>query len=123
MTPLTEDERTRLFEAGGHFGQQERPTEPSKTSNRIDDPYREHWTNGGTWITNISTDPALYEAAMKEAGETRLVIRDTPSGKGLPEWKSLHYTSPPKRGDADLGKFWRAFERLRPASRTTAPHE
>lgn len=71
----------------------------------------EHWTRGGTGITNVSSDFEVYEQAIKEYGDPKLVLYPHPFGGGvnMPEWKSLHDL----RGRRDLSAFWRLWELIK----------
>jgi hypothetical protein len=62
-----------------------------------------HWTEGGTAITNISGDFDLFEQAVREYNDPLLVMHDKPTGRGLAGWRSLHYLGRPGK---DLSAFW-----------------
>jgi len=103
---------------GEHPNTREAPTTERKL--RAFDPTR-HSLEGGTFVTNLSENIQLYEQAVKEYGDSRLIIHDKPCGGGAcmadAGWKSLHYLGDEPRGGrwnrANWGDgFWRIFHRL-----------
>lgn len=71
----------------------------------------EHFTNGGTAITNFRpAQEALYRAAIIKSNMEEVLAVGPPTSRGNPEDKALHYI---KRGKhSDLSAFWDVFHDL-----------
>ena len=70
----------------------------------------EHWTKGGTGVTNFPPgDRPKYQAAIDSFGDSDLVICDKPFGMFVMGGDmSLHCLGRSK----DLSKFWSIFHAL-----------
>jgi len=70
----------------------------------------EHWTNGGTGITNFNpTMLDVYQKAINEHPGLGLWIEKRPmSGPSLKGDYSLH-----RHATGDLSLFWETFERIK----------
>ena len=77
----------------------------------------EHWTNGGTGLTNFVPEKfALYDEAVRSFGDPDFVVsRERMVGRGEEfHGGSLHYLKLPAKQDWEtIGAFWKNFYKLR----------
>ena len=75
----------------------------------------QHWTNGGTGLTNFPPeDFQRFQKAVDRFGSDKfLVSEDRMIGRGAEiEGGSLHYLGPfrTEAGNEEIHKFWRVFD-------------
>lgn len=73
----------------------------------------EHWTNGGTWLTNFPQEHMdVYLEAARRFGNPAYVVSSTRMlgrGRNFPGG-SLHYVSNDARFCPDSSDFWRVWD-------------
>ncbi len=71
----------------------------------------EHWTNGGTGLTNFNpSDEQRYLDAIKAHGDTAYVVVKSSMGNKWPNMYSLHFLNVHKsQGSKD---FWDTFDKV-----------
>lgn len=78
----------------------------------------EHWTNGGTGLTNFATHQfPIYEEAARRHGNPKFIVSSTRMlGRGRDsDGGSIHYTSDLQtpEGGAEVSAFWRVFDQVK----------
>lgn len=73
---------------------------------------RNHWTNGGTGVTNFhQKDLEIYQKAISLYNGNEMWIEFYPMApENRKEIYSLHFHCQPGK---NLGEFWRIFERIK----------